>query len=192
MIRWSCIWVVFLVVGLGAMWILDSQMPWDFVYFMVGTLSALIWGSIGLGWVVSRFAPEHQRRLLWLGWLEALPVVHLSWLSIAGFAGLESVLAGVLYFLGVSVGGGKYLDIAEMVITGSVIIAFVVWTLGSLALLFAWPAKLSEYLLEHEVVKCQPGEGMMWFLGVVTYLAACAVGFMGGVLWTGFIINLMS
>lgn len=191
MIRWLCIWIVYMSGGLGALWFVDSQMPWSFVYFMVGTLTALIWGSIGLGWAVSRFAPEHQKQLIWLGWLETLPIVHLSWLSIAGFTTLGTVVSGVLYLLGVREADDLFFNLPGAVIFGYVLIALAVWAIGSFVVLFAWPAKLIEYFEEHEVVKSQPGVGLMWALGLATYLAACAVGFMGGVLGAGFIVNLV-
>ncbi len=190
MVRWVLIWIVYLVGGLGAMWGIEARMPWEIGIVLVTVLSALIWGSIGLGWIVSRLAPVFQRRLLWLGWLEALPLMHMSWLSISGFTIIGSVLAmGVRLFSGSDWNDHGVVG-ASVVLVVYVLFAFIVWGLGSIAMLFAWPVKLSEYLSEHEVIKFQPGIGGMWLTGLLVYFMACIVGFLGGYLGASFIMSL--
>lgn len=190
MVRWVLIWMVYLVGGLGAMWGIESRMPWEIGIVLVTVLSALIWGSIGLGWMVSRLAPVFQRRLLWLGWLEALPLMHMSWLSIAGFTVIGSVIAAGVGLFAEPDSSGEGISGMNLVLVGYVGFAFLVWGLGSMVMLFAWPVKMSQYLAEREVVGFQPGIGGMWLAGVFVYLMACIVGFLGGYLGAGFIMSL--
>ena len=190
MFRWVLIWLVYLAGGLGAMWGIESRMPWDIGIVLVTVLSALIWGSIGLGWMVSRLAPAFQRRLLWLGWLEALPLMHMSWLSIAGFTVIGWVIATVVGLFAEPDLSGKGISGMNLVLVGYVGFAFLVWGLGSIVMLFSWPVKMSQYLAEREVVGFQPGIGGMWLAGVFVYLMACIVGFLGGYLGAGFIMSL--
>jgi MFS family permease len=189
MAGWFGVWVFYVVGGLGAMWVVEPYMPWEVVFFMVGSLSALIWGSLGLGWVGSRFAPEHHRRVVWLVWLRTLPLVHLSWLSIAGFSLFGALLAVLVRFVGT---GGHGRGGAEIVMTGYVLIAFIVWLIGSVMLIAVWGGKLSGLFREYRVERSQPGVGMVWCVALVSWILGCVMGFLGGVLGTGVISTLSS
>jgi hypothetical protein len=149
------------------------------------TLGIVIGSSLGFGWLACRFAPEHQRRLLWICWLKVLPIVHLSWLSIGGF----TAVGGVLAFIGRMIGGADSGGLG-LLLGLYIALSFAIWLIGSFALVAVWSAKLKELLEANLVVQSQPGVGMLWVVGIVLWVVGGGVGFMGGFLGTDLILEI--
>tara|TARA_R110002072_G_scaffold42064_21_gene119112 strand:- start:434135 stop:434665 length:531 start_codon:yes stop_codon:yes gene_type:complete len=171
------------------MFVVDHQMPWDVVFGMVVGLVGLVVGSIFAGWIAARFGPVHHRRVNWLLWLRVLPTIHLSWLSIGGFTILGCVLALVGRLVVVVAGVGTDGGGLSFLLEAYVLIAFVFWVIGSLALFPVWATKLAEEIGEYGVHGVQPAVGFTWLIATVTWLAGCIVGFAGGLLGTGLIFT---
>ena len=180
MVLWLGVVVLNTVGGLGAMYIIDNQMPWDVVYAMVFGLVCMVFGSVVAGWMAACFASGHHRRVLWLIWLRALPTIHLSWLSIGGF----TVLGGVLALAGRLVAGpagvGKDLSWLDLALEIYVGFAFAVWAIVSLGAFPVWATKLSQECGAFGLRGEQPAVGFTWLLATATWLAGGLFGLVGG------------
>jgi len=182
---WVVIWVVYSLAGMY----LHRQFSYGASFFdgieIPITLGIVIGSSLGFGWFACRFAPEHQRRLLWICWLRVLPIVHLSWLSIAGFTGTGVAFA----ILGRLVGGADSGGLG-LLLGFYIAISFAIWLIGSFVLVAIWSAKLKELLEANLVVQSQPGVGMLWMVGIVLWVVGGGVGFAGGFLGTALILEM--
>ncbi|MDF1809695.1 MAG: hypothetical protein P1U42_08370 [Phycisphaerales bacterium] len=186
---WLAVWIFYSVSGMVAVWIVDSSDALVFSLTIASVLAMLIGGSLLLGWIASRFAPEHQRTILWITWLKTLPIIHLPWLSIAGFTAAGTLISVAASILMDDPVDSYEADKQGILVMGIILVSFVVWTIGMFILCFLLGARIRELSDDYQLHRCQPGLGMTWILSYVTWIGACLIGFMGGFLGSGVIAS---
>jgi|GEM_PF-4134512 len=191
LIGWFAIWIFYSVAGMGTVWIVHASDPLVFSLTIAAVLGGLIGGSLLSGWIASRFAPEHQRTLLWITWLKTLPIIHMPWLSIAGFTGVGTLLSVILSFLMKTPTDSYGTDMQSLFVMGFILVSFGIWTIGMVALIFLMCARIRELSNDYQLYKCQPGLGMIWALAFLTWITACLAGFLGGFLGAGVIASFL-